>query len=176
MREIKAKLRQELISRRKSMNITEKQSADESIFRQLLPFLDNLSSVFCYASTEIEVDTRRFIDYCLSRNIPVALPVSGETELSFYYIEKMDELSNGRYNIDEPPKNRPAFADENTLCVVPALCADGNGYRLGYGKGYYDRFLKDFKGISVIVCYKAFKQEVPTESFDVRTMFTVFDE
>ncbi|MCH5204086.1 MAG: 5-formyltetrahydrofolate cyclo-ligase [Oscillospiraceae bacterium] len=176
MREIKAKLRRDLISCRKKINKAEKEAADESIFRQLIPFADKAGSVFCYASTEIEVDTRRFINYCLKNKIPVALPVSGDMELSFYYIESTNELCKGRYNIDEPPMIRPAFADENTLCIVPALCADGNGYRLGYGKGYYDRFLIGFKGISVIICYKDFKREVPTEPFDMRTMFTVFDE
>lgn len=176
MREVKAKLRRELISRRKAMDKAEKQAADESIFRQLLPFAEQAGSVFCYASTEIEVDTRRFINYCLDKKIPVALPVSGDTELSFYRIESLDELKKGRYDIDEPPKKRPAFADEKTVCVVPALCADGNGNRLGYGKGYYDRFLRDFKGISIIICYKDFRREVPTEPFDMRTTFTVFDE
>ena len=176
MREIKINLRRELIKQRKAMTKAEKSNADESIFQQLLPFLDNAGSVFCYASMEIEVDTRRFIDHCLKKGIPVALPVSGDKELSFYYIESIDELSKGRYNIDEPPKIRPALADEKTLCVVPALCADGNGFRLGYGKGYYDRFLRNFKGTSITICYKDFKREVPTEPFDMRTTFTVFDK
>lgn len=176
MREVKAALRRELIARRKAMSLEERSLADESIFHRLLPFVERADSVFCYASTEIEVDTRRLIDHCLSRKIPVALPVSGDKELSFYYIESTDELRRGRYNIDEPPTDRPAFAGEKTLCVVPALCADGNGLRLGYGKGYYDRFLGDFSGVSVILCYKSFKQEVPAEPHDVRAMFTVFDE
>lgn len=176
MREIKANLRRELIERRKAMSKAEKLAADKSIFSQLLPFLDNVSSVFCYASMEIEVDTRQIIAHCLSEKIPVALPVSGDTELLFYYIESTDELKNGRYGIDEPPKIRPALADEKTLCVVPALCADGNGFRLGYGKGYYDRFLRNFKGTSITICYKDFKREVPTEPFDMRTTFTVFDK
>ncbi|MCH5208296.1 MAG: 5-formyltetrahydrofolate cyclo-ligase [Oscillospiraceae bacterium] len=176
MLEIKANLRRELIKQRKAMTHEERSAADESIFQQLLPFLDNAGSVFCYASMEIEVDTRRFINHCLKKGIPVALPVSGDTELSFYYIEDTGELKKGRYGIDEPSKKHPAFADEKTLCVVPALCADGNGFRLGYGKGYYDRFLRDFKGTSIIICYKDFKREVPTEPFDMRTTFTVFDK
>ena len=176
MREIKAKLRRELIEQRKAMTKAEKSTADESIFQQLLPFLDNVSSVFCYASMEIEVDTRRLIAHCLQRNVPVALPVSGDTELTFYYIENIGELKKGRYGIDEPPSLRPAFADEKTLCIVPALCADGNGFRLGYGKGYYDRFLNKFSGTSIIICYHKFKREVPTEPFDMRTTFTVFDK
>lgn len=158
------------------MPAEEKSIADGSIFNQLIPFVEQADEVFCYASTEIEVDTRRLIDYCLSHKIPVALPVSLEHELDFYYIDSTTELKKGRYGIDEPPKDKPAFAGKGTLCIVPALCADGKGLRLGYGKGYYDRFLSNFEGKSVIICYKDFKREVPAEPHDVRAMFTIFDE
>lgn len=157
------------------MDAAEKTAADEDIFEQLKPFVDKAGAVFTYASTDIEVDTRRLISYCLERKIPVALPVSGDTELSFYYITDVSELKKGRFGIDEPPRNKPAVADKYTLCVVPALCADGEGLRLGYGRGYYDRFLSGFAGCSVIVCYGTFKQAVPAEPHDIRANFTIFD-
>ena len=133
---MKKALRRELIERRRAMNKVEKTAADEDIFRQLKPLIDKASAVFTYASTDIEVDTRRVIAYCLGKGIPVALPVSGDTELSFFYINSVSELKKGRFGIDEPPMNNPAFADENTLCIVPALCADGECLSLGYGRGY----------------------------------------
>ena len=175
MRELKARLRRELIAQRKAMSADEKAAADRDIFEQLKPYLDRAGSVFTYASTEIEVDTRRIIAYCLEHGIPTALPVSGENELEFFYINKTDELIKGRYNIDEPPQLHSAAADKNTLCIVPALCADGTGLRLGYGKGYYDRFLSGFCGQSVILCYKSFKRNVPAEPHDIRADFTIFD-
>ncbi len=175
MREVKKALRKELIARRKAMSYSEKSAADLDIFEQIKPFIDKASAVLTYASTEIEVDTRRLIDYCIEKKIPVALPVSGDTELSFFYINSTDELKKGRYGIDEPPEKHPAKPDKNALCIVPALCADGEGLRLGYGKGYYDRFLRDFKGISVIVCYLSFKQTVPAEPHDVKTDYTIFN-
>lgn len=157
------------------MDKTAKAAADENIFEQVKPLLDKAGAVFTYASTEIEVDTRRIISYCLEREIPVALPVSGDLELSFYYINDISQLKKGRFGIDEPLRDKPAFADENTLCIVPALCADGEGLRLGYGRGYYDRFLSGFSGIGVILCYKAFKQTVPAEPHDIKASLTVFD-
>ncbi len=175
MRELKKTLRRELIERRRAMDALYKAAADEDIFRQLIPLIDNAGAVFTYASTEIEVDTRRVIEYCLDKGIPVALPVSGDTELSFFRIENVSELKKGRYGIDEPPTEFPAFADVNTLCIVPALCADGEGLRLGYGRGYYDRFLTEFSGKSVIICYRDFKREVPAEPHDIRANFTIFD-
>ena len=175
MREIKKALRKELIARRREMDPKYKKAADLDIFEQLKPLVNNASAVFTYASTDIEVDTRQLIKYCLENKIPVALPRSGDTELSFYFIDKAEDLAPGRFNIDEPSADKPASFDENTLCVIPALCADGEGYRLGYGRGYYDRFLGDFDGISVIICYNTFKQGVPTELHDVKAKFTIFN-
>lgn len=157
------------------MDKAAKSAADEDIFGQLKPFIDKARAVFTYASTDIEVDTRRVIVYCLENAIPVALPVSGDTELSFFYINGAAELKKGRFGIDEPPTDRPATADENTLCIVPALCADGKGLRLGYGRGYYDRFLSGFAGRSVIICYRDFKMKVPAEPHDFKANFTIFD-
>lgn len=175
MRELKRLLRRELIARRKAMSTAEKAAADLDIFEQIKPYLDKSSGVFTYASTDIEVDTRRIIAYCLERGIPTALPVSGDRELSFYYIESTDKLIKGKFNIDEPPQDYSAVADKNTLCIVPALCADGEGLRLGYGKGYYDRFLNGFTGKSVILCYKGFKRSVPAEPHDIKASFTIFN-
>lgn len=175
MRELKKTLRRELTERRRAMDITDKAAADEDIFRQLIPLIDNAGAVFTYASTEIEVDTRRVIKYCLDKKIPVALPISGDTDISFYYIKKISELKKGRFGIDEPPKEYPALADFKTLCIVPALCADGEGLRLGYGRGYYDRYLSKFTGKSVIICYRSFKREVPAEPHDIKANFTIFD-
>ncbi len=175
MREVKKALRKELIAQRRAMDKEAKALSDSDIFEQLKPLLDRVSAVFTYASTEIEVDTRRLIDHCLENSIPVALPISGDTELSFFYIRSTDELSRGKFNIDEPSIKYPACFDERTLCIVPALCADGNGYRLGYGRGYYDRFLSNFTGTSVILCYNSFKREVPCETHDQKADFTIFD-
>lgn len=175
MREIKKALRKELIAKRREMDKAERHRADLDIFEQIKPLLAGVSSVFTYASTEIEVDTRRLIDYCLENHIRVALPVSDDTQLSFFYINSTDELSCGRFNIDEPITECPAYPDEKTLCIVPALCADGTGLRLGYGRGYYDRFLSDFTGKSVILCYSSFKREVPYEAHDKTADLTIFD-
>lgn len=175
MRELKKALRAELIARRKAMNSEEKLAADLDIFEQVKPYLDKASAVFTYASTDIEVDTRRIIAHCLEHDIPAALPVSGESELEFFCIKSANELQKGKFGIDEPPRTYPAAADENTLCIVPALCADGEGLRLGYGRGYYDRFLSGFIGTSVILCYKSFRREVPAEPHDIRTDHTIFN-
>lgn len=175
LKERKSALRKKIISQRQKMDVLIKRAADAEIYKLIRPYLDAADGVFTYASTDIEVDTRRIIDYCLENGIPTALPVSGDSELGFYYISSADELKKGRFGIDEPPRERPARFTEKTVCIVPALCADGLGYRLGYGRGYYDRFLNRFTGKSVIICYRDFQMEVPVEEHDVRADITIFD-
>ena len=79
------------------------------------------------------------------------------------------ELARGSYGICEPTGERELFGDENTLCVVPAAVFSKDGYRIGYGKGYYDRFLADFKGISVGFSYDAtLVDSLPFDEYDAR--------
>lgn len=172
----KKALRRELIQRRRSMPDDVRSAADDRIFERLLPLLESCSSVFTYVSTEIEVDTRRLMKWCFQHGKVVAVPVSGDCELTFYPVRSFDELSSGRFNILEPvDRSAPAVPDENSLCIVPALCCDRSGLRLGYGRGYYDRFLSGFPGKSVIVCYSDFVMNVPAEPHDRRADETITD-
>ena len=176
MQEVKRSLRKELIARRKAISVQYKQLADESIFAQLKPLIDAADSVLTYVSTDIEVDTRRVLEYCFSTNKAVAVPVSGDTELSFYEIRSFDDLEIGRFGIYEPrERSSEHIGSAASLCIVPALCADGSGLRLGYGRGYYDRYLSSFSGKSVIICYSDFRMEVPAEPHDKRADITIFD-
>ena len=177
MREVKRALRKQLIARRRQLDPCVKQLRDESIFEQLKPMALQADAVLTYVSTEIEVDTRRLLQFCFENDIPVAVPVSGDSELDFYRVRSMDELAEGRFGILEPVRrDAPYEGSERSLCVVPALCADGEGLRLGYGRGYYDRFLSRFRGRSVVVCYSDFKTEVPSEPHDKRADMTLFDK
>ena len=176
MQEVKKTLRKELISRRKAMDTSIRKAADKSILAQLKPLIDAADSVLTYVSTEIEVDTQSVLEYCFETGKRVAVPVSGDSELFFYEIKGFSDLALGRFSIMEPVCRDAVFTgDEKSLCIVPALCADGDGLRLGYGKGYYDRFLSSFSGRSVIVCYSDFRMQVPSEPHDVRADMTIFD-
>ena len=177
MQEVKRALRKQLIERRNQMQPDEKQLMDESIFGQLKPLLSEADAVLTYVSTAIEVDTRKLLEYCFDNGITVATPVSGDSELFFYQIRCMEDLAVGRFGIYEPVKRvQPFVCTDRTLCIVPALCADGKGLRLGYGRGYYDRFLDGFIGKSVIVCYSSFRMEVPSEPHDKKADVTIFDK
>ena len=75
--------------------------------------------------------------------------------MRFYIISSFDDLSAGAYGIFEPKEGcKEALFDSETLCIVPGLSFDKDGYRLGFGKGYYDRFLASFPGKTVGLCYE----------------------
>ena len=101
----------------------------------------------------------------------VAFPISRTDSLTldFRIVTSLDELATGAYGIPEPCENAPRAAlTERTLCVVPALALDRDGYRLGYGKGYYDRFLSSFVGRSLVAIHSSLVCErLPRNDTDI---------
>jgi 5-formyltetrahydrofolate cyclo-ligase len=86
----------------------------------------------------------------------VALPrCEGDGKMNFYYINSVNDLKKGAYGIQEPNEKCALFEGrDSALCIVPALSYDKHGHRLGYGGGYYDRFLSKFSGKTVGICYE----------------------
>ena len=140
------------------LSMIEKSAKDECITHNFLAseLYKNTDILLAYVSSDIEVDTKAIINDALLKGKTVAVPLcnSSDCTMEFYIIERLDELHKGAYGIYEPDRNckRVSF-DEGSVCVVPGLSYDKDGYRLGFGKGYYDRFLSAFSGISVGLCY-----------------------
>ena len=159
IRPIKKKLRAEARAMRRSMSPETKQTFDRKIKNKLINLwaVREADAILCYVSTEIEVDTREFITALLQMGKPVAVPrCEGEnSNMNFYYINSLDELLPGSFGVDEPEPTTQRLVTEtaNTLCIVPAFMFDKSGYRLGYGKGYYDRYLSRYKGSTIGICY-----------------------
>ncbi len=165
IRPVKKKLRAEAREMRRSMSPDGKQTLDRKIKNKLLNLwaVREAQTVLCYVSTDIEVDTRDFINALLQMGKRVAVPrCEGEkSEMNFYYIESLSELSPGSFDVDEPDPQRSIMVGktEGSVCIVPAFMFDKKGYRLGYGKGYYDRYLSRYNGSAIGVCYSANLQE-----------------
>lgn len=177
----KTLLRKELIALRKNMSFDEKKRFDLSIYEQVINLEEfiNASLLLTYVSTGIEVDTIDIISKCFQLGKPVATPISGEFTLDFRIIKSFDDLHIGKYGILEPNSQcKPVLSDEfaNSICIVPALRFDMNGYRIGYGKGYYDRFLSKFSGFSLGICYKDFVGTVPIDKYDLQVNKVITDK
>ena len=173
IRPIKTELRQKYRSLRQSMPPEIKEQKDEAIaaqVRRLWQYQRN-SILLIYVSTSIEVDTFRIIRQAIADGKRVAVPrcIPDTRNMEFYYIRSTDELKPGMFGVLEPDPIAENLYSESDggLCIVPAFSYDWRGYRLGYGKGYYDRFLSHFEGNMVGICYsECVQRSLPHGRFD----------
>ncbi len=177
----KKALRKELKEIRRSDE--NKSVSDELIFRRLLEsgLLAGADRVFLYFSVSDEVDTERLISFLLDEGIGIALPrcIDGNGSMIFYSVSSQKQLIQGMYGIKEPDASccPKAIATCHSVCIVPGLSFDCEGFRLGYGKGYYDRFLSDFDGISVGLCRENCRRDyLPRNDFDKRVDFLITEK
>ena len=160
LKEYKIELRQKFKERRRLMTKSRKEVADKRIASRLasLASYKRAKTVLTYVSTEIEVDTKEIIKQAISDGKRVAVPrcITGTREMQFFVIDSLDELSPRTFGVLEPDDSpEKLLADwEDSICIVPALACDRAGYRLGYGGGYYDRFLREYSGEKILVLYK----------------------
>ena len=165
IRPIKKKLRADARAMRRSMSPESKRTLDRKMKNRLLNLwsVREAQTVLCYVSTEIEVGTREFIEALLQMGKRVAVPrCEGEkSEMNFYYINSLDELSPGSFGVDEPDPQKSVMVGktQGSVCIVPAFMFDKKGYRLGYGKGYYDRYLSRYEGSTIGICNEENLQE-----------------
>lgn len=157
---IKNQLRIKHKNLRKAIPKSLKKQYDKQIFNNLLncSCFTNADTVLTYISTDIEVDTHSIIRYCLINNIKIAVPKCiNNHNINFYYYNNLTKLKKSNYGIYEPYglENDLVTFSDNTVCIVPGLSFDLNGYRLGYGGGYYDRFLSKYDNLITIgLCYQ----------------------
>ena len=126
-----------------------------------------VSSIFCYVSMKYEPDTRELMADILKAGKKLLVPrCIGNGIMEAVEISSTDELLPGKYGIPEPPKEKPsADPDSIDLMIIPALTVNPNGYRIGKGKGYYDRFAVTTKAIRWIMSFR--ENEFAEEKFDV---------
>ncbi|MBQ2972429.1 MAG: 5-formyltetrahydrofolate cyclo-ligase [Ruminococcus sp.] len=153
----KKELRELCLNKRKALSADKKRALDMEIQSRLLMTQEYRKSdtVLIYVSNEYEIDTFGIINAAFANKKKVAVPVTNEDySLSFYYINSLKELKRGRFNILEPiDRTKKVEVFDNSICVVPALCCDLEGNRVGYGKGCYDRFLSTYSGCSLCLVY-----------------------
>ena len=158
-------------------NIKDKQNKDLSITKNYLKIFDS-DNALVYISKNGEADTFEIIKKLIESGKKTAAPVSYENgEMQFYEISDLNNLKlNERFNVYEPDISvcKRANLSDYTICIVPALCYDIRGYRLGYGKGYYDRFLKGKNIKSVGLIYSQFIfDSIITDDHDQKVAYIV---
>ena len=142
-----------------------------------LPQVEAAGTVMVFYGTGREPDTVPLIHALLERGkrvvLPVCLPHRG---MQARQVVDLDRLVTNRYGIPEPDKSCPAVDKrEIGAALVPNLMCDRDGYRLGWGGGYYDRWLADFPGFTVCICRPGrLMDRMPREEFDVPVKLVLF--
>jgi 5-formyltetrahydrofolate cyclo-ligase len=164
LKDEKNELRKHCALIRDGMPPEEKEAADKKIGR-LFTSLSSYrfaSLVLLYAPIKSEIDVRPILSAALEGGKRVALPLCEKEPgvMTFRLISDPAELVPGAFGVMEPPQSAPICSAEmllqkDSILAVPALAFDKKGYRLGYGKGYYDRFLSEFGGVSVGLVYRS---------------------
>lgn len=171
----KQRLREKRLAARETLSEQERCVLDESITQKLLasPEYADAATVLTYVSVSSEVSTRKFIECALRDGKTVAVPrcLPGH-RLEFVAIASLDQLVPALFNLLEPAKDLSALTEvqmSNAICIVPALLVDTKGYRLGYGAGFYDRFLSTYSGKKICLAYQQnlSKTTLPHTEFDV---------
>lgn len=150
----KSKLRKKYIEIRK--NIKNKEKRDIEIFNKIVTSEEYKKSklILTYVSLKEEIDTIKLIQYSLKNEKQVSVPKCEGEIIDFYYINSIQELKEGTFGILEPDNNNLVTNFENSICFVPGICFDKENNRIGYGKGYYDRFLKEYQGTKIGITYR----------------------
>lgn len=134
--------------------VASKASKDASIAKHILTsaVIDSADNVLLYASFGSEVSTETIIEKLLKDGKNVALPKCRENgRMTFHLITSLSQISAGKYGIAEPDSSLPVpVYSDKTVAVVPGLAFTENGKRLGYGGGFYDRFLAEYPLIYTI--------------------------
>jgi 5-formyltetrahydrofolate cyclo-ligase len=178
----------EKISALKS-NLSEQEWREKSQDIHKLLFTQSLwhhsKHIALYHSVEKEVDTIAIIQRGWELGKCIYLPKCNakEKQLIFYHVESLDQLEGVYYGIPEPvparcQKLRP---EELELVIVPGLAFDQRGYRIGYGGGFYDRFLSNISSqvntLSLAFSFQVLqKEELPNDSFDIPVGTIVTDQ
>lgn len=151
----KQALRQRMLQRRQNRPAQQQTRIDGAVFRQLvqLPVLINSKVIFLYCSVKKEISTYAYMDYALSCGKTVCVPRCGAAgTMEAHQIISRTDLRVGKFGIPEPDGRLPVIPpDQIEAVIAPCLCADAAGYRLGYGGGYYDRFLARAPHAAVVV-------------------------
>ncbi|WP_296012523.1 5-formyltetrahydrofolate cyclo-ligase [uncultured Adlercreutzia sp.] len=154
----KRRLRQEARQAREGADPQGRAAADKALARAVAAgaAFNAASMVLAYYSAGSEVDTHGLIAEALRCGKTVALPRCrrGERAMDWHIIASLDDAAPGYCGIPEPaddPLTRidPSVFTADTLALVPGLLFDARGFRLGYGGGYYDRFLAQFPGVAL---------------------------
>ena len=177
-REIDLKIQKKEL--RKEIGRLRRAHTDEEIHKMSLDVLERIrtlpeyqdaEAVYAYVDYKHEVETGDLIRLAWQDGKRVAVPRVCGQEMRFFYITSLeDDLEEGSFGIREPKEDLSPGDEEDALLLMPGVAFDTMRHRVGYGGGFYDRFLEAHTGMVTVALAFEFqlRKEVPFEEFDIR--------
>ena len=167
----KQELRRAIRERKRAMTeeeIVERSNALAEKFYNS-PAYQAASTIYGYLPYNQEVRTVPMLQRALDEGKRVAVPKVYGEEMRFIYLEDLTQVSKGYAGIPEPIADAPVAEDQQALVLMPGLAFDPQGHRIGYGGGFYDRFLaQEPNHPTLALCYEFQMQaHLDTEEFDI---------
>lgn len=167
----KTTLRKQIREKKQAMTLQEIETASEKLgtlfFQSEL--YQNAKTIYGYLPYNQEVRTIPMLEQALRDGKRVAVPKVYGDEMKFIYLTDLSKVGKGYAGIPEPIENEPVADDPTALVLMPGLAFDKEGHRIGYGGGFYDKFLaQEPNHPTLALCYEfQMVSQLPTEEFDI---------
>jgi 5-formyltetrahydrofolate cyclo-ligase len=182
---MKDAIRKQVLEVRNKLSDDEVYRLSENIFLNLREnsFFNNSTHVMIYLDFKHEVKTDLIINYCLEHGkkvyVPICIPETHELRIS--RITSLKELQSGHFEIREPVTEYLRLSDSSRidLVLVPGVAFDSSGNRIGFGAGYYDRFMKRLQsGAAKVAIAYSFQvvDFVPSDEYDIPVDYIVTEK
>ena len=176
---MKAELRKQVLQEMKALSLEQKQFIDQVLTERLLqhPFYQEAKVIATYLSFSHEFQTQGLIEQALKDGKKVLIPKTYPKGRMDFVVYDPQQLVKTSFGLQEPQGNLEVVeASRIDLIHVPGLAFTTKGYRIGYGGGYYDRYLEHFSGHTLSTIYPCQVQDFMPENHDIPVQEVLIDE
>jgi len=159
----KVSLRRELIKKREALNDVSLELLNDLYSSKLL---ENVNTIGLYYPLPNEINV---LDIMNKYNIQFAFPKTIGNDIEFYIDNNLSNFKEGKFHVMEPMSNNKINRDDIDLFIVPCVGISKSNQRIGYGKGYYDRYLAGYNGKLIALNYKELSNlDINLEAHDIK--------
>ena len=176
---MKAELRKQVLQEMKAIPREQKQAMDQALTDQFLkhPFCQEAKVIATYLSFPHEFQTQELIEQALRDGKKVLIPKTYPKGRMDFVVYNPQQLVKTSFGLLEPQGDLEVVdASQIDLIHVPGLAFTTEGYRIGYGGGYYDRYLEHFSGHTLSTVYPCQIQDFISENHDIPVQEVLIDE
>ena len=174
----KSALRKHLLEKRDETSAELRDITSEKIHENLrkISSYTNSQNIACYFPIGSEIDTHDIMLNILKQGKNLLLPRIVDDNIQFYIVSNLEKLERGSFEIMEP-KDSCEKEKKNDCVLIPTLGVSKLGVRLGYGYGYYDRFLSSTNAVKISLTYsKQIVKSIPSDSHDIKIDWIVTED